>query len=81
MIVEIDKENIKSITIWSDRGLFENEIYVPDNWGTKEILDNLCCSSYNSNMFSIKNINNGFFLFDVDDNYDDKEPEIFLVEI
>jgi hypothetical protein len=86
MIVEIDKLNIKSIIIGSNRSLFKNEVYVPDEWGTKEILDNLCCGVYNNGSFSIKekNIDDGFTLFDIDavqDNSNEKESEIILIEI
>jgi len=40
MIVEIDRENtrIKSITIGSNKYLESDEVFVPDDWGTDDII-------------------------------------------
>ena len=38
MIVEIDREKIKSITIGSNRYLESDEVFVPDDWGTDDII-------------------------------------------
>ena len=66
MIVEIADNKIKSIEFGEFRNPRRNELFVPDDWGTEQIMGILFGDGYDENKFSIKeNSEDSFNLFEV----------------
>ena len=66
MIVEIVDNKIKSIEFGEFRNPRRNELFVPDDWGTEQIMGILFGDGYDENKFSIKeNSEDSFNLFEV----------------
>lgn len=72
MIVEIDNGKIKNIDITgSFRSLKKGEIFVPNGWGTDDILSFFSNNADQNKQFFIKkNPDDQFSLFDVDADFD-----------